>query len=270
MKKKTKILLLSSFLLAFLSGCGRSDITQYTPGTWEKFVYLFGEAIKFLSIGGNIGVGIIIVTLIIKTLLLPLMHFQTKSTRKTQELQPQIKAIQAKYPGKDAESRRLVGEETQRLYSEHNVNPYVGCLPLLIQMPILWALYQSLTRIPELRVGNFLWLNIAEKDPYFILPVLAAIFTFLSSWLSMKSSPEQNGMTKSMTYLMPAMIFFFALSVSSGVSLYWVVSNAYQVFQTLLLNNPFKIQKEREAKIQVERDKEKKIRKAKKKIQKRK
>lgn len=270
MKRNIKFLGLLSFILLFLAGCGRSDITASTPGTWEKFVYLFGQAIEFLSIGGYVGIGIIIFTLIVKTVLLPLMYFQTKSTRKTQELQPQIKAIQAKYPGKDTESRRLVSEETQRLYSENNVNPYIGCLPLLVQLPIMWALYQSLSRIPELRHGSFLWFNIADKDPYYILPILAALFTFLSSWLSMKSSPEQNGMTKSMTYFVPMMIFFFSISVASGISLYWVVSNAYQVFQTLLINNPFKIQKEREQKIAEVREKEKRIRKAKKKVYKKK
>jgi YidC/Oxa1 family membrane protein insertase len=184
------------------------------------------------------------------------MHFQTKSMRKTQELAPEIKKIQAKYPGKDPDSRRKVNEETQRLYSENKVNPYIGCLPLVVQMPILMALYQSIQRVPEISQGHFLWLDLSSRDPYFILPILAALFTFASSWLSMKASPEQNGMTKSMTYFMPIMIFFMAFSIASGVSLYWTISNAFQVGQTMLLNNPFKINKEREAKIAAEKEKE--------------
>ncbi|MDR1567797.1 MAG: YidC/Oxa1 family membrane protein insertase [Streptococcaceae bacterium] len=270
MKKRTKYLVLIGFVLLFLTGCGRGDLSASTPGAWNQLVYLFGRGIEFLSFNGYVGLGIIIFTIIVKTALLPLMHIQMKSMRKMQELQPEIKKIQKKYPDKDTESRRLVGEETQQLYRENKVNPSIGCLPMLIQMPILLALYQALTRMPSLRHGHFLGFDIAAKDPYYILPILAAVFTFLSSWLSMKSTPEQNAMTKSMTYVMPVMIFMFSISVASGVSLYWGVSNAYQVFQVLLLNNPFKLQKERDAKRLIEREKEKKIRKAKRKIQKKK
>jgi YidC/Oxa1 family membrane protein insertase len=118
------------------------------------------------------------------------------------------------------------------------------------------ALYQALYYIPALKKGSFLWLNLSQPDPYYILPILAAVFTFFSSWLSMKASPEQNGMTTAMTYLMPVMIFFFGFKLSSGVPLYWAVSNAFQVFQTLLINNPFKLQREREEKAQAERERE--------------
>lgn len=262
MRKKVKLSAISAVGLLVLAGCGRSDITGQTSGIWEKFVYGFAEIIHFLSFGGLVGVGIILFTLIIRTVLLPLMHIQMKSTRKMQDVQPELKKIQAQYPGKDRESKRIVAEKTQEIYAQNNVNPYMGCLPLLVQMPILWALYQAITRVHFLRDGHFLWFNIAGHDPYFILPVLAALFTFASSWLTMKAAPEKNAMTTSMTYLMPIMIFFMGLTVASGVALYWTVSNAYQVFQTLLLNNPFKIQEERQAKIKAEKEKEKRKQKA--------
>ncbi|OFI47275.1 hypothetical protein BG262_01230 [Floricoccus penangensis] len=267
---KRKLAAASSLLMVLvLSGCGRSDITASSSGLWDKFVYIFAEIIRFLSLNGSTGIGIILFTLLIRIALLPLMHMQIKSSRTMQDLQPEIKKIQAKYPGKDAESRRLLSEETQALYSEHNANPMIGCLPLLVQMPILMALYQALTRVDFLRSGHFLWLDIAKPDPYFILPVLAALFTFLSSWLNMKSMPEKNTMTTTMTYFMPLFILFTSLNLASGVTLYWTVSNAFQVFQTLLLNNPFKIEEERKAKEQSEKDKvkarEKAIKKAKKK-----
>ncbi|SJZ97815.1 YidC/Oxa1 family membrane protein insertase [Pilibacter termitis] len=260
--KQLSVSLGAIFLLLTLSGCGTSTITENSSGGWDKFVWIFGSIIKALSLGENVGVGIILFTIVIRIILLPLMHFQTKSMRKTQELQPEVKKLQAQFPGKDPESRRQLNEATQRLYAENNVNPYIGCLPLLVQMPVLMALYQAISRIEELHQGHFLWLNLAEKDPFLILPILAALFTLASSWLSMKASADQNGMTKTMTYLMPAMIFFFALSVASGISLYWTVSNAFQVIQTLMLNNPFKIQKEREEKERAEREKEKAKRKA--------
>lgn len=255
MKRKIKLSALLALGVLVLAGCGRSDITAQTSGVWEKFVYGFAQIIDFLSFGGLVGVGIILFTLIIRTVLLPLMHIQMKSTRKMQDVQPELKKIQAQYPGKDTESKRIVAEKTQEIYSENGVNPYMGCLPLLVQMPILWALFQAITRVGFLRDGHFLWFDISGHDPYFILPVLAALFTFASSWLTMKAAPEKNTMTTSMTYLMPILIFVMGISVAAGVALYWTVSNAYQVFQTLLLNNPFKIQEEREAKIKAEKNK---------------
>ena len=267
---KKKLALLSSLsTLLLLAGCGRSDITASTPGAWDKFVYFFAEIIRFLSFHASTGIGIILFTIIIRTALLPLMRMQMKSSRVMQELQPEIKKIQAKYPGKDQESRRLVAEETQALYSENDANPAMGCLPLIVQLPVLWGLYQAITRVDFLRTGSFLWFKIADPDPYYILPVLAAGFTFLSSWLNMKAMPEKNTMSTSMTYLMPIMIFFMSINVASGVSLYWTVSNAYQTFQTLLFNNPFKIEKDRKAVEEEEKAKakakEKAIKKAKKK-----
>ena len=155
MKKKLKLVALSGLAILVLTGCGRTDITGQSSGLWEQFVYGFAQIIHFLSFGGLVGLGIILFTLIIRTLLLPLMHVQTKSTRKMQEVQPELKKIQAQYPGKDAESKRIVAEKTQELYAENGVNPYMGCLPLLVQMPILWALYQAITRVDFLRDGHF-------------------------------------------------------------------------------------------------------------------
>ena len=85
-----------------------------------------------------------------------------------------------------------MAEESQELYKKYGVNPYASLFPLLIQMPVLWALYQALTRVEFLKTGSFLWMDIGDKDPYFILPVLAAIFTFLSSWLTNKAAKERN------------------------------------------------------------------------------
>ena len=269
--KKNKLfagLLLASTLL--LAACGRSDITASSPDWWEKFVYFFAQSIQFLSFNGSTGIGIILFTLVIRTVLLPVFHFQMVSTRKTQELQPKIKEIQAKYPGRDLDSRQKLAEETQALFKENGVNQWAPLLPLLIQMPVLIALYQALTRVAFLRTGHFLWLNLAETDPTFILPILAAGFTFLSSWLSNKALAEKNGLTSSMTYIMPVMIFLFSVNVASGVALYWVVSNAYQVGQTMLLQNPFKIIAEREAQEAAIREKENKQKRAYRKAQKRK
>lgn len=262
-KKKRWLLLLSALVLVvLLSGCGRGEVSAQSTNFWDRYVvYYFAAAIKGLSFGSE-GIGIILFTLVIRVLLLPLMHYQNKSMRKTQEIQPKIKALQEKYPGRDAESKRLLNEETQKLYTEHGVNPMSGCLPLVIQMPIMMALYQAISRVPSLTDGTFLWLELGKKDPTFILPILAAIFTFASSKLSSMAQLENNGMTQSMTYIMPIFILLMGINLPSGLALYWVVSNAFQVLQTLMINNPFKIRKEREEEAKKQRELEKALKKA--------
>lgn len=265
MKKYKRLLLMAGLvmLVFVLSACGTAPINESSTGIWDRYiVYYFAEAIKFLSISANTGIGIILFTLVIRIILLPLMHFQTKSMRKTQELQPKLKALQKEYSSKDPETQRLFREEQQKLYAENNVNPYAGCLPLLIQMPIMMALYQSISRVPELKQGSFLWLNLGQPDPYLILPILAAVFTFASTYLTSMSQIESNASLKIMNFVMPVMIFVMGMSLASGLSLYWVVSNAFQVGQTLLINNPFKIRRERaEAERQV-KERERALKKA--------
>ncbi len=273
MKRTTKRMSLLAGSALFLSACAQtpanqSMITSESTGFWSQFVYYFAEAIRFLSFGGSIGLGIILFTILIRTVLLPLSKIQMASSRKMQDLQPQIKALKEKYPSRD--DMVLLNEETQRLYKEAGVNPMVSMLPAFVQLPILMALFQALNRVEFLRTGHFLWLNLSQQDPYYILPVLAAILTFLSSWLMSKAQVEKNVMMTIMTYGFPLMIFFFAVSASSGVALYWTVSNAYQVFQTLLFNNPFKIIAAREEKVREEKERQARIRRAQKKAKKRK
>ncbi|MFV0556144.1 MAG: YidC/Oxa1 family membrane protein insertase [Lactovum sp.] len=273
MKKKYKKISLVGLIavgLFVLSACSKSGLDSSSTGLWNQIVYYFAVVIHWLSFGGSIGLGIILITLIIRTGLLPIMNIQIKSSQKMQELQPQIKALQAKYPGKDMTSRQQMQEEQQKLYAENNVNPYAGCLPILIQMPFLWALYQALINVDFVEIWNvpenFILWNLSETDPTFILPILAALFTFLSSYLMSKSSPERNMMSLSMMVIMPVMIFFMAMTFSAGVSLYWVVSNAFQVLQTLLIANPYKIIAERKEKQQIIVDKKKAHKRALKKI----
>ncbi len=267
MKKVKRVLSLAAIgsLTLFLAACSNKPVTSHSTGLWDHYiVYNFSRFIIWLSNNcGGYGMGIIIFTIIIRVLLLPLMFYQTKSMLKTQELAPKLKAIQKKYSSRDRESMVKMQEETSKLYKEAGVNPWASMLPMIIQLPIMWALYQAIWRTPELRHGTFLWLQLGHTDPYYILPILAALFTFLSSWLSMASMPERNAMTSAMTWFMPIMVFFMALGFSSAITLYWVVSNAFQVVQTLLLQNPFKIRREREAKEKQEKEKKRKLEKAK-------
>ncbi|MFC6255259.1 membrane protein insertase YidC [Secundilactobacillus hailunensis] len=251
-------------LSVLLTACGNQPITEHSTGLWDGVILLnFSRAIIWLAhIFGGYGMGIIVFTIIVRIIILPLMVFQTRSMRKTQEIQPQLKALQQKYSSRDQETMAKLREEQQKLYSEAGVNPVAGCLPMIVQLPIIWALYQAIFRTDVLRSGHFLWLQLGAKDPYMILPILAAVFTFLSSWLMMKGQPESNTMTTMMTFTTPVIIFITALNLPSALSLYWVITNAFQVGQTLVIQNPWKIRREREEKNQKEKARERQVRKA--------
>ena len=273
-KKKLQLTSLLGLSLFTMTACATngtaSDITADSTDLWSKFVYFFAEIIRFLSFDISIGVGIILFTILIRTILLPVFQTQMVASRKIQEAQPRIKALQEQYPGRDMESRTKLDQEMRKVYKELGVKHSSSIWPILIQMPVLLALFQALSRVEFLKTGHFLWVNLGGVDTSFILPILAAFFTFLSSWLSNKALPERSGAMTGMMYGMPVLIFIFAISAPSGVALYWAVSNAYQVLQTYFLNNPFKMIAEREAVVQAERDLEGKKRRALKKAQKKK
>ncbi|KRM60660.1 stage III sporulation protein J [Paucilactobacillus vaccinostercus DSM 20634] len=268
MKKHIKKYLTLASVLSlglFLAACSNKPINSHSTGLWDHWiVYNFSRAIIWLSNSfGGYGMGIIIFTIIIRIIILPLMIYQTKSMRKTQELQPKLKALQKKYSSKDMETVQKMQAEQKKLYAEAGVNPFASMLPMIVQLPVIYALYQAIWRTDVLRAGSFMWLQLGHRDPYFILPLLAALFTFVSSWLSMASMPEKNAMTTSMTWLMPIFIFFMAMNISSAISLYWVVTNVFQAGQTLAIQNPFKINRERAEKEAAEKAKRKKLEKAK-------
>ncbi|WP_261807265.1 membrane protein insertase YidC [Lapidilactobacillus luobeiensis] len=272
MKKRSqlkKIILLVAILslVLVLTGCSNLNepITKSSAGFWDHYVlYPFSWFIlKIASILGNsYGWAIVVFTIIVRIVLLPLNHFSTKNMKKQQEIQPELQALQKKYSGKDVETQQKLRTETQKLMSEAGVNPMMGCLPMLIQMPFMYALYQAIWRTEALKQGTFLWMQLGEKDPYYIMAILAGLFTFLSTYISNLSMPQSGSTGKIMMYVMPLMIMIPALNIASAMSLYWVVSNAFQVVQTLILQNPFQAKREREAKEAEAKEKEKALRRA--------
>ncbi|KRL67253.1 preprotein translocase subunit YidC [Companilactobacillus versmoldensis DSM 14857 = KCTC 3814] len=254
-----------------LTGCSNLNepITSNSTGFWDHVVlWNFSRFILWLaSLAGNSsGWAIVIFTVIIRVILLPLNWFQIRSMNKQMEIQPQMKALQEKYSAKDTDTQQTLREETQKLYKEAGVNPVAGCLPLLVQLPVMFALYQAIYKTSELRNGSFLWMQLGKADPYYIMAILAALFTFLATYISSLSQPNQNGTTKMMTYIMPIFIFVPALTFPSAITLYWVVTNAFQVLQTLVLQNPFKYRRKQREKAEKERERQRKIRKAKKRV----
>lgn len=234
-------------------------------GLWSGFVSLFTQSILGIAswFANSYGWAIVIFTILVRLFILPLMIYQIDEMLKMQKIQPKLKEIQAKYKGqKDKESLMLMQNEQRSLYKSEGVNAFASFIPMIVQLPILFALYQSIWNSKTLKTGQFLWFQLGSSDPYYVLPLLAALFTFVSSWLAMKSNPEQNAMTKAMPYIFPVVIFFSALAVPTALSVYWVVTNAFQAVQTWYLQNPFKLAAERRAIAQAKRDKEKAKRKA--------
>ncbi|GEL13159.1 membrane protein chaperone oxaA [Lapidilactobacillus concavus DSM 17758] len=280
MKKRSqlkKVLLVVSLLslMLFLTACANMNapITSKSTGFWNQYIlYPFSWFILKLAsfFGGSYGWAIVAFTIIVRVILLPLNHLSTKNMKKQSAIQPELQALQKKYSAKDMETQQKLREETQKLMSEAGVNPVYGCLPMLVQLPFMYALYQVIWRTTELKQGTFLWMQLGEKDPYYIMAILAGLFTFLSTYISNLSMPQVGSTGKIMQYLMPFMIIIPAINIASAISLYWVVTNAFQVVQTLLLQNPFKAKHEREEKERLEREHEQNLRRARKRVYKKK
>jgi YidC/Oxa1 family membrane protein insertase len=206
---------------------------------WHSFVQWFGSLIQFMygvteSIGfPNYGLAIIFMTVLIKIVLFPLTQKQMKSMRGLQEIQPKMKYIQEKYKD-DSQTMQM---KLMELYKEHNVNPFGGCLPLLIQMPIFIAFYQSLYRF-DFKVAEharFLWIpDIAQTDPYYILAILAAASTFIQQKISMVNATDPTQRT--MLYIMPLFMAWIAATLPAGLPLYWIVFNILGIIQQLYVN----------------------------------
>lgn len=249
---KSRKLMLLMFLVAIvslLSGCTEINepITSESEGIWNTyFVYplswvIIKVASFFPSPEWNFGLSIIIVTVIIRIVILPLMVKQMKSSKAMQELQPQMQALKEKYSSKDQKTQQKLQQETMLLMQKNNVNPMAGCLPIFIQMPILIAFYHAIMRTEEISTHTFLWFDLGMKDPYFVLPVVAAAATFIQQKIVMRGQMD-NPQMKIMLYVMPIMILIFAISLPSALSLYWVVGNIFSIVQSHFIHAPQKVE----------------------------
>lgn len=188
----------------------------------QFFAFLLNTTDKYV---GNFGVSIIIVTILIKIALLPLTLKQDKSMKEMKKIQPELEKIKEKY----ANDKQMLNIKTMELYKEHKVNPLGGCLPLLIQLPILIALFGVLRNgiIPQ--DSSFLWLKLSDKDPYYILPILNGAVSFFQQKLM--GSADSNPQMKNMMYIFPIMMIYISYKMPSGLQLYWLTSSILAVVQ---------------------------------------
>ncbi len=234
---KSKLLILASLLLVVLSGCNLNEpITSESTGVWNHyFVYPMSLLLTKVAetAGGSYGLSIIIVTIIIRLVLLPLIMKQQKSTMAMQVLRPEMENLRKKYPSKDMESQQKMQKEMMELYQKHNINPLGGCLPLLVQFPIIMAFYYAIGRTEAIADHSFLWVSLGNPDPYFILPIVAALTTFIQ--LKVGMTDEMPPQMKITMYIMPFFVLIAGISLPSALALYWVIGNLFGIAQGIYL-----------------------------------
>lgn len=204
---------------------------------WNSLIVwpLEGALVSLFGMMGSYGLAIIVLTLAIKLVTFPLNLMQIRSSKSMRDVQPLIEEAKRRY-GKD---RERLTQETMRIYREHGVNPAAGCLPLLVQMPIWFGLYWALINLAQSSADfhkGFLWLpSLAQPDPFYILVVLTVVTQFVVQKMMVlpSSDPQQQMMNKVMLF-MPLTFGFVAMSVPSGLALYWVTTNVFTFFQQLL------------------------------------
>ena len=191
----------------------------------------------FQKLVGNWGVSIILLTLLVKLMTLPLTHRQMKSMEEGRRLAPEVEKIKEKFAG----DQQRIQVETMKMYKEHNYQPLAGCVPMLIQLPVWYALYQALSSSFELYNEPFIhgWINdLTAIDPYYITPVLMTVTMILTQLLTPQAAAPTPEM-KYITYAMPVFFGFFMLSLPSGLVLYIFTNNLLSIAQSLWFRRKF-------------------------------
>ncbi len=212
-------------------GVNLSGVINY--GMFTFLVIPLLASLKFIhQYVFNYGAAIIVLTFLLTLLLFPFRLKQMLSMKKMAVVQPKIKEIQEKYRKykKTDPKRAEMNQEIMAAYKEHNVNPLGGCLPLILQMPLLFAFYSLLANSIELRQAPFVgWIHdLSVKDPYYILPIIMGI-TMLISQKMTPMAPGSDPTQAKMMMMMPVVFTFMFLNVSSGLNLYFLCSNIFQI-----------------------------------------
>lgn len=198
-----------------------------------------GFTVSGIKIPGthNFGIGIILLTIVIKILFIPLTHKSMKSMKKMQDIQPQLQKLREKFK----DNKEELNKATMQLFREYKVSPLSGCWPMFIQLPVFFALYQALSYAIELRHAPFICVpsiylclnDLSAPDPYYVTPIIMGGTMVLQQWMTPSGGDPTQ---KKMMLLMPVVFTYLFLSFPSGLVLYWLVSNLLQIGQQLLTN----------------------------------
>lgn len=209
-------------------------------GWWGIIAKPLFLILKFIHdhMTGEWGWGILILTVVLNLAMLPTRFQMMKSSLKMQRIQPQMDAIKAKYAKYKATDprRQEMNKEVFELQKREGVNMFGGCIPMLIQWPLLFAFYRMLGNVIELRQAHWLWLpDLSAPDPLHILPIFFIVSMFLVQWLT-PSPGVDPAQQKMMAFTMPAVFGFMTWNIGSGLALYWAGSNVLGIVQQMLMN----------------------------------
>ena len=218
-------------------GHGFDDVNPYGwPGV-RTVIRFFAVPVRWLLVQMhtqlNLAYGLVLILfgVLVRVLLWPLNQKAMRANMRMQELQPVLKAAQERHK----DNPQQLQQEMLKLYKEYGVNPMSGCWPMLLPMPILFALFFVFENAIELRGQSFLWLtDLSQADPYYIIPIVMGLSMYVVSKVGQMGMPP-NPQMKMMLYLMPAMMTFFFLRFASGLNLYYAISNIASIPQQWLL-----------------------------------
>ncbi|TDQ36087.1 membrane protein insertase YidC [Aureibacillus halotolerans] len=259
-------------LLVLLAGCGTQNgmdpISADTSGFFNHYlVYPFSTVIKTVAswFNDSYGVSIIIITLLIRLALFPLMKNQYKRQavmkEKMNKLKPEMEPVQEKMKkAKTTEEKATAQKELMQLYQTHDVNPMAalgGCLPMLLQMPILIGFYYAIRRTGEIGTHTFGWFSLGHPD--LVMTLLAMAVYFIQARVSMSGMDEvQRKQMAMFAYISPIMIGFVSFAAPAALPLYWCVGGLFMIAQTLLLKklyNPSSSDEQSVSSVQTEHSK---------------
>lgn len=251
-KKYTGVLALLVVTALVLSACGATNNPNVAPhsGIYGWVYQWLGRPLQNIMIhtahmvGGDNGAGwgIVIITVVVRLILMPLMLVQQNKSVRQQEkmarLQPQMKLIQTamKHKGITPQQQMTLSGWQRELYSknEMSLTGGIGCLPLIIQLPIMWGIYQAVFYSPQLAHSTFFGISLSQKSV--VLAIVATIFTVIQGYISLIGIPEEQKKTmQSMMILNPIMTLFFSLSFSGALALYWAAGNLVMIIQQIIV-----------------------------------
>jgi YidC/Oxa1 family membrane protein insertase len=227
--KRKWLWLTTGFVLLSVTGCG---MYPSAPGKWPQGAW--GDILQFVShlldvfaryLGGDYGLALLVLTVLVRLLIMPFFIKQIRYSKMMQQMQPEMARIRDKYKN----DPKKMQEEMQKLWVKAGVNPMAGCFPMLLQLPILYALFGAIEGNVNLSQSTFLGIfHLGQPDHYYILPFLAAVTTFLSSRVMMAGQDAQQ---KWMLFIMPVFIFLIGTRFAAGLALYWIYTNLFTTVQ---------------------------------------
>lgn len=205
------------------------------PNGFYKAMRQFIEMLKKITF--NYGLAIVLLTILLKLITHPLTRAQFKSTAKMQEIQPEVRKLQEKYK----DNPQKLNQETMKLYKEKNVSMFGGCLPLLVQWPLLFILFGALNNYAPFNLQRFLWLkDLNTPDAYYIMPVLVFASMFLQSKTSQLPGQQMDQNTKMMMYFLPVIFAVWAIRWAPSILIYWVTFSLVTIFEQYLIMRSYK------------------------------